>query len=500
MPANLERGLPARRQPGIAKWICAYFLIWLVAFPFAPAFFIENLPILLPSFVTIAIFLCFSLRLRFQIQDNIFGEIGFLYLVFAVAYTVFPAYGFAALESLSSGSGFQSLALLNPDPAQLGLHLWRHVLFIAAVASGYLLFRGRHTPKFGSFETFGDAEKPIVRFLFVAILIGIIVPWSLSAPVGTYVDNYTRYDNLSWIGMRVIAICGVLKNGGTYVFLTILFRNYKRYRLYIWPFVLLRVLQEVLGSFGARIGAFTILIAAALLYHYCVKQVTLRKGLLITLALVLVFSAVEIARSTDLNPSALKDAALQEHGMPAAELGAVFFPGFHLYAERANGTLPPVEWQVFFNDFISVLPLAQKKWIPMYWYADNYFPDAVVPPMTMGPIAMSALWGGEIGLVVQGFINGISFAFLMRWFAGNGAKWQVMTVYAYCYSTCIMCLKYSIFWHLAPLVKIILPLVVIVSLLAKNIPGSSKPARVATGEGLSRRMQGPVALGNCTDR
>jgi len=331
-------------------------------------------------------------------------------------------------------------------------------------------------------------------------MVSIVVLWCLSAPVSEYIDNYTRYDNLSWIGMRVIAICGVLKNGGTYVFLTILFRNYKRYRLYIWPFVLLRVLQEVLGSFGARIGAFTILIAAALLYHYCVKQVTLRKGLLITLALVLVFSAVEIARSTDLNPSALKDAALQEHGMPAAELGADFFPGFHLYAERANGTLPPVEWQVFFNDFISVLPLAQKKWIPMYWYADNYFPDAVVPPMTMGPIAMSALWGGEIGLVVQGFINGISFAFLMRWFAGNGAKWQVMTVYAYCYSTCIMCLKYSIFWHLAPLVKIILPLVVIVSLLAKNIPGSSKPARVATGEGLSRRMQGPVALGNCTDR
>jgi hypothetical protein len=38
-----------------------------------------------------------------------------------------------------------------------------------------------------------------------------------------------------------------------------------------------------------------------------------------------------------------------------------------------------------------------------------------------------------------------------------------------------MCLKYSIFWHLAPLVKIILPVVVIVSVLAKDIPGSIRP-------------------------
>jgi hypothetical protein len=262
------------------------------------------------------------------------------------------------------------------------------------------------------------------------------------------------------------------------VLLTILFRNYKRYRLYIWPFVLLWVVQEVLGSLGARIGAFTILIATALLYHYCVKQVTLRNGLLVTLALGLVFSAVEIARATDLTPSELKDSAQQEEGMPAEELGAVFVPGFHLYAERANGTLPPFEWQVFFNDFISMLPLAQTKWSPIYWYADNYFPQAVVPPQSMGPIALSALWGGEISLVVQGFINGISFAFLMRWFARDGVRWRVMTAYVFCYSTCIMCLKYSIFSQLAPLVKVILPLVVIVSFLAKDIPGSTKQTRI----------------------
>jgi hypothetical protein len=481
MRASLEASFPTRVRPKIAKWICAYVSVLFIAFVFAPAFFIDNLEILLPSFVAVAIFLYFVSRLRLQIQDNIFGEIGFVYLAFATAYTVFPAYGFLTLESLASGTGFDKLALLSPDPAQLGLHLWRHVLFIAAVASGYLLFRGRNKVTFSSVGSFCYAEKPIICFLFLAVVVSVIALWSLSAPVHEYLDYYTRYDHLPWIGKRALMIFSVVKTGGTFVLLTIMFRNYRTYRFYAWLFVLLRVVQEILASLGARIDAFMILVAAALLYHAYVKRITLRKGLLATLALGLIFSVVEIARFSVPDTSGLEETTLQGRGMPAAELGAVFVPGFHLYAERASGTLPPVEWQVFFNDFVSLVPVVdQTKWSPMYWYAAIYFPDAVVPPMTLGPIAMSALLGGEIGLFALGLCNGILFAFLMRWFATGGRSWQVTTIYVFCYSSCIMCLKYSVFWHLTPVVKGVLPVVVIVSLLAKAVPLSTKLARVVS--------------------
>ncbi len=251
MPISAEQGLSARARKLIAKGIGLYILIWLIAFLFMAAFFIRNVQILLPSFVVMAIFLCFSLWLRFQVQDNVFGEIGFIYLAFAVAYTVFPAYGFLTLESLSSEVGFESLAALAPSQGELGLHLWRHVLFIAAVGLGYLFFRGRRAPKFNSLENLGTAEKPIIRILFVAILFSVIALWSLSAPVNTYLDNYTRYDNLSWIGRRVVTICIVLKTAGTFVLLTAMFQNYKRYRLYIWSFVLLRAVYEVRNSLGS---------------------------------------------------------------------------------------------------------------------------------------------------------------------------------------------------------------------------------------------------------
>lgn len=477
MHANPEQRPLARGRARIAQWICLYVLVCLVAFLLARAFFIENLGILLPSLVTIALFLYFSLRLRSQVQDNLLGEIGFIYVGFAVLYTVFPAYGFLTLDSLAGGLGFQTLALLSPDPAQLGLHLWRHVLFITAVAAGYLLFRGRQTPRFRSFNTLGRAEKPVIRTLFVGIIASVILLWCLSAPVDEYIDNYTRYDNLPWIARRVVTVCTVLKTGGTFVLLSLMFRNYKQYRLYIWFFVLLLSVQEVRFSLGSRIDAFLFLVAAASLYHYFVKKISLGKGVLIALAFGMVFSVVEIARFTDMNP-AMKETALNGRGMPAGELAAVFIPGFHLYSERAGGTLPPVEWPVFFNDFISLAPLVdQTKWNPMYWYADQYFPDAVVPSMTMGPIALSALWGGESSLFVQGFINGLMFALLMRWFARHSGSWRVMTVYVFCYSSCIMCLKYSIFWHLVPLEKFILPPILLVSIFAKSIQRTQSNAR-----------------------
>jgi hypothetical protein len=495
MPLGAEQGLSAGARKLSAKGIGVYTLVWFIAFLFRPTFFVKNIQILLPSFVVIFIFLCFSLWLRFRVEDNVFGEIGFIYLVFAVAYTAFPAYGFLVLDSLSSEVGFQNLAALAPDQSALGLQLWRHALFIAAIGIGYLLFRGRCIPKFYSLNNLRNAEKPIIRILFVIVLLSIIALWSLSAPVSTYIDEYTRYDNLSWIARRVVTICTVLKTGGTFVLLTIMFRNYKRYRLYIWPFVLLRAIYEVEFSLGSRIEAFVILMAAAILYHYCVKEINLKRGILVFLAVGLIFSVIEAARSSDFDFSGFKETISEDRGMPAAELGAVFVPGFHLYSERSQHALPPVEWQVFFNDFISAVPLVdQTRWSPMYWYARNYFPDAVVPPLTVGPIAESALWGGEIDLAIRGFINGVLFAFLMRWFARAGRRWQVMTIYVFCYSTCIMCLKYSIFYHLAPLVKIILPVVLIVSVLVKNFQRNSKLRRNRRSERITPGVT-PESLG-----
>jgi hypothetical protein len=175
----------------------------------------------------------------------------------------------------------------------------------------------------------------------------------------------------------------------------------------------------------------------------------------------------------------MAEVAIAKDGLKSAsEFGAVFFPGFHLYAERAQGTLPSTEWPMFFNDFISMVSFGDfDQWNPMAWYARNYYPDAVVPPFTMGPIADSAIWGGEVDLLLRGLINGAIFAYLVRWFIRHKDSWWRLTIYTYCYATCILTVKYSIFYHLTPLLKTILPVLLIVAVF-RRLSLSKKKSKI----------------------
>jgi hypothetical protein len=113
---------------------------------------------------------------------------------------------------------------------------------------------------------------------------------------------------------------------------------------------------------------------------------------------------------------------------------------------------------MFFSDFISLMPFVDHyRWNPQYWYARFYFPEAAVPPQTMGPIADSAIWGGEIDLLLRSLINGGIFAYLVRWFFRRRHQWWALAIYIYCYATCVMALKYSVFYQITPIVKILVP-------------------------------------------
>ncbi len=168
----------------------------------------------------------------------------------------------------------------------------------------------------------------------------------------------------------------------------------------------------------------------------------------------------------------------QEEFKSASEFYSVYLTGFHLYAERLQGALPPTEWPMFFNDFISMVTFGDfTRWNPMDWYARNYYPDSVVAPFTLGPIADSAIWGGEVDLLLRGLINGAFFAYLVRWFLRHKDRWWGVTIYVYCYATCVMTLKYSIFYHLTPLLKTLLPTLLVVAVVRTLIPSKQKSVR-----------------------
>lgn len=402
-----------------------------------------------PGICAIALFIAFCAFLKTRIKTSLFGELGFIYLAIAVAYTVLPVIIYMIID-INIYVGWQRLSDLLPSEKEFARHLWRHNIFIIGVAFGYLLFRNKK--KATMLPT--QCEMKAGDGLLIVTLIGMILLCSigtlaLSAPVSSYIEHYTRYDHLSWLLLRIVYVSLLLKAGLYYILMYYLFINYNKYKYIAWLIIAVICYYEFTYSYGSRIHVMTLILAAMVLYQFLVKAIKWKKGLSLFVAIALLASLMEYIRSANYHGTPSDDLNTKAI-MPAAEFGAILFTGYHLYSERERNALPDRPWQMFLSDFISVIPFADHvRWHPQYWYARNYFPDAIVPPETMGPIADSALWGGELDLLLRSIINGAFFAWLVRILICDKSIWWRHIIYIYICGTCIMTLKYSVFYSLS---------------------------------------------------
>jgi len=448
------------RQAQVAGSLLLLPTLAALGFALLAAMPVAASPYVAPAVASVGVFLVFAVLLRRQIGENIFGELGFLYVGFIVAYTVLPAVAFVVTGFSDGGP----IASLLPEPLELRAHLWRHLLFQSGVAIGYLILRGRRPSQAPVIAEDRGREDLTLLFVAVFIVVSVSVLSLTSAPVESYYDHYVRYDHLPWLQRKLVSVAIRLSLGLYCVLLVFLFRNYQKYRRII-PFVVAGIVaHEMVYSFGARIQALIVLLQAVGLYHFMVRPISLRKGVVALLALGTLFSAVEMLRAWEFDFTSARNVVAEEGLRPASEFVAVFFSGFHLYAERAQGALPAVEWPMFFHDFVSLFTFGDfTRWNPMNWYAFNYYPESEVPPFTLGPIANSAIWGGEADLLVRALVNGLFFAAIMRWFLRFKERWWGMSVYVYVFATCILTVKYSVFLHLSLIEKNLAPTLVLVS-------------------------------------
>ncbi len=439
------------------------FILGLLA---ANIFTVEQMYIIRPALVACAVFIVFCYILGSRVGTYLIGDIGFIYLGISLAYTIFPAIKFLMID-LNFPVDFDAInfAVLSPQPVDLGRHFWRHMLFISGVATGYLAVRGRSVP-LKALEAEADRRYGRIIAIFIIIMVTCIcIVTSLSTLPTRYVEHYIRFDHLSWPLRQFVNLCLMFKSGGYFVLMGLIFSQYRRYKILIFIFVPIFCAYEIIYSLGSRIVAFAILLAVLGFYHFRVNPISLKKGIAFLIILAFIFSGIAIIRSASYGLENY-DNTMQENEIRASEFEAVYCTSFHLYAERGQHTLPPRDWQMFFYEFISVIPfIDHKKYHPQYWYARNYFPEAIVPLTTMGVIADSAIWGGEFDLISRSLINGAIFALLMRWFLRRREKWWALIVYIYCYATCIMVLKYSVLFQIIPLFQVLIPLLLLTGIL-----------------------------------
>lgn len=424
----------------------------------------EQMYIIRPLIVAAYIFSGFAYLLNHRFRGEVVAEVGFLYLTLSVAYTFAPAVGFLAGD-FNLPSNVEAFAS-NPNPAQLGAHLWRHVLFLFGVATGYLVVRGHalsakpgsHAPRCSL--TF------VINVMVLLVVCSIAGIYALSAPVETYLDNYVRFQDLSWLSLRLAYVCLIIKSGGYFVVLSLMFSRYRKYKLLIWVLVPVIAVFEVVYSNGARIEALIILFTTLVLYHCKVRPISMGKCAAVLCLITAIFSVVEGARAAIADKEVVTLDRLRERAPQVSEFSAVYNTGFHLYTERARGTLPPRDWRMFFFDLAALVPFIDHiQSNPQYWYARNYFPFALVPPQTMGVIADSGIWGGEVDLLIRSLINGALFALVARWCRPRLDRWWVLIIYAYFYATCIMTLKYSVFYQFGSLIRAVVPCLLLAGVL-----------------------------------
>lgn len=420
-----------------------------------------------PALVILFSFVLFCVVLSSRVKSGIFGEVGFIFSGFAVAYSVIPALNFLILD-FNFPPNFDALnfAVLNPQPEELGIHLWRHCLFVVTVMGAYLLARGADTgappPRQGSSRVSGWVVAAVV----VMVLSCMIAVSLLSAPVDDYYGHYTRFDALSPFAKRFAFLCLILKAGGYYVVLALMFSDYRKFKVPIVLFGFFVVAYELSYSLGSRIETLSILLAMACLYHFDVAKIKFQRGLLYLGVLLVLFTAVEFYRTAEFDVQAALS-EFSERGLRiATEFGAVYYTSFHLYVERLSGTLPERDWLMLFNDFFTAVPFFEHtEFNSQYWYARHYFPDAVVPPQTMGPIADSAIWGGEGDLAVRGLLTGLGFGALAQWALRRRKALFARVAYGFLFATSVIGLKYSLMYQVSVMLRTLIPALLVVYFL-----------------------------------
>ncbi|WP_143279118.1 hypothetical protein [Bradyrhizobium sp. C9] len=428
--------------------------------------------VVLPALSICLAFVIFCLILASRVRSGVFGEVGFIFLGFVVAYSVIPAANFLLID-FDFPQDFDALnfSVLNPRPDEIALHLWRHFLFAVTVIFGYLAARGSGRDDVADLRL-KPVDIRIVGSMLMIVVLCIGTVTMLSSPVENYYEHYTRFDALPWFEKRVAYLAVMIKSGAYYVALALMFADYKRFRWIIPFFVVSISAYELVYSLGSRIETLSILLATLCLYHLMVRKIRLREGLFALGGLLVLFTAVEFFRGANFDLNAVLDSLREKGPKLAAEFGAVFYTSFHLYSERLSGTMPRHEWPMLFNDFLTAVPFFDHiQYNSQYWYAQAFFPTAIVPPQTMGPIADSAIWGGEVDLALRGVFTGLGFGWLARWALGSRNRLFPLLCYTFLFATCVISLKYSLIYLMSRMLQTLVPTVLVYFIISRIVGG-----------------------------
>ena len=371
-------------------------------------------------------------------------DIGIICALASFVYSVVPLVAFWAngyrFDSLSDAR----LAAYVLTPEEIGNFHWRHVVYLAALAGSYLIFRKGSPIPTGGVEYLDRSQRHAILCLFALLWSYFIILWVTTGFTMHY--SYQEDGSLQFLrlmsAMPLIVTQISVKLYGIFFLtkLALLFIVVQRCRAKSWRLVLLIwIVCEVVYTFelkGARSELVFFLIGAALMYHRLVARLSLRFLLPAGALLLAFFTFMGIYRSQMGLDETMVAIGQTQGGFlgVGGEFEALFGTAYDVYQRvvLGGGELP---WYIYINDVSTLLPPQQllpfEKITASEWYLRLINVSGMGVGYMWGVITQSIVGLDWIELIIRGSVLGFALAKIYDWYTRRNENFLANIVYIY---------------------------------------------------------------------
>jgi hypothetical protein len=438
--------------------------------------------ILLPALVMVDAGAIFLLVLYRRDRRLPVFEIGSLWVLIALLYSVFPLlnYYVAGLRWTIVSDG--RLWAYDAGPEETGHFAWFYVCYMIPFVVTYLFVRKRA-------RVVRTSITRVTRSRVTAVVLGYIgCGLVLAAVARVYGITYDpSYQDAAAGKVETLTALPYLLQQAVHYLLPIrlllvqimLFIGMQRWRNWKYRVAIVLFLAFEAGRTiyvgGARTELVLLGITFVLLYHRLVRPLTIKVALPAATILLMAFNFLGLVRE----PGYME--AMRIYNVPrlaaANEFQVVWGTSFDIYNRQQLGTLPAIPRQLPFSDFYYMVPsqlLPFEKIDLQGWY----FAVSGYTGVMFGAIAQGLIGFGWKQLIIQGILLGYLCAKLHRWYAKRAERFWPTIFYLFCCTWTYYSMRQSSLAVLSFIEYEFVPVLVTVELLSVLLRGAHQRARV----------------------
>jgi hypothetical protein len=416
-------------------------------------------------------------------------DIGTLFVVTTLIYSVFPFIGFM-LSGLSWGNGADSrLQAYTFDVHEVALFGWRYALYLGSFVPVYLWIRQRKTPR----QTpLAPVPPQLTAALVVILAAQYAFKFMMAYVYGLNLD--VSYDDLMSIVIAIRSVPYVLLQISFVVFSSIALVKWAlfvvmiqrwsslRWRMASLAWVIIEVaIVGVRG--GARSPAVLLLLVLGILFHRFVRPLKFKWVAICGTVLLAAFLVAGAVRGTHVDAPQVSASSLV---VRANEFQALFATAFDIHKRKESGTLGSVPWQLYVSDLYLEIPsqiLPFEKIDPSVWYLELLGIAGTGVGFMFGVMAQAMVGLDWIELALRGAALGLLFGLFHRYYVRHASRFWLTVLYLFISIWSFYSLRATTFWFMHFVIYQFIPVCLIGKLLQTIF---SQRYRLPFGSGLRR--------------